>query len=75
MLCNVLALSTEVWRAKSMPFLLPSPVARSVSVTGSASTVHMQVSNLGYVVYTIYDCNKAFMEMAALKDSSGSEKN
>ena len=41
-LCNVL---TEVWGAKSTP---------SSSVTGSASTAHMQVSNPGYEVYTIY---------------------
>ena len=53
MLCNVLTPSTEVWRAKSTLFLLHSPV-RSVSVTGSASIAHMQVSNPSYAVYTIY---------------------
>ena len=46
--CRTLASSTEVWRAKSTLFLLPSPVARLVSVTGSASIAHMQVSNPGY---------------------------
>ena len=51
MLCNVLTPSTEVWRAKSTLFLLPSPVARSVSITGSASIAHMQVSNPSYIVY------------------------
>ena len=30
------------------------PLLRSVSVTGSASIAHMQVSNPGYAVYTIY---------------------
>ena len=47
--CNVLTPSTE---AKVYAFPPFSPVARSVSVTGSASTAHMQVSNP--VVYTIY---------------------
>ena len=47
-LCNVLTPSTEVWRAKSTLFLLPSPVARSVSVTGSAV---LRICNPGYVAY------------------------
>jgi hypothetical protein len=38
-------------------FFLPSPVARSVSVTGSGSITHAGVSNPGYVVYNIiYAC-------------------
>jgi hypothetical protein len=34
--------------------LIPSPVSRSVSVTGSGSIAHASVSNPGYVVYINY---------------------
>jgi hypothetical protein len=39
--------------AQLLLFFLPSPVARSVSITGSGSIAHASVSNPGYAVYII----------------------
>ena len=45
----------EKVREEAIMRRLSSFVLRSASVTGSASIAHKQVSNPGYVVYTIYD--------------------
>jgi hypothetical protein len=53
LLFELRSLSSVIAKSRQTCILI-SPIARSVSVTGSGSIAHVGVSNPGYVVYIIY---------------------
>ena len=69
MLCNVLMPSTEVLRAKSTLFLLPSPVAKVGIHIRECQYCAYAGSNPSYVVYTIYGSWNFWSEKLSLSHS------